>query len=178
MTAQSQHGRTASGPERRRPWGPWYEFPEVDQWDLEPRPSSSSEVTLSEQMDLANANMLGNVHGGEIMKLVDTCGGLAAMKHCGGPVVTVAMDEMTFLEPVYVGEVVTVKAMVNDTGRTSLEVGVRVEAENMRTGRRVHTSSAYAVYVALDRDGMPRPVPPPVRRSPRGCRRTNQPWRG
>ena len=96
------------------------------------------------------------------MRLVDNAGGYAAMKHCGGPVVTVAMDEMTFLEPVYVGEVVTVKAMVNDTGRTSLEVGVRVEAENMRTGRRVHTSSAYAVYVALDRDGMPRPVPPVI----------------
>jgi len=84
------------------------------------------------------------------------------MKHCGGPVVTAAMDEMTFLEPVYVGDVVTVKAMVNDSGRTSMEVGVRVEAENVTTGRRVHTSSAYLVYVALDREGKPRPVPPVV----------------
>jgi len=119
-------------------------------------------VTLSQIIDLTGANLLGNVHGGTLMKLVDNAGGLAAMKHCRGPVVTVAMDEMTFMEPVYVGELVTVRAMVNDTGRTSMEVGVRVEAENARTGRRVHTSSAYLVYVALDREGKPRPVPPVV----------------
>ncbi len=94
------------------------------------------------------------------MKLVDTAGGLAALKHCGGPVVTVAMDEMSFLEPVFVGDIVTVKATVNDTGRTSVEVGVRVEADNFITGRHVHTSSAYLVYVALDDEGKPRPVPP------------------
>lgn len=148
--------------ERRRPWGLWYEPPEQTDWDLAPRRAAASAVTLSEQIDLSGANMLGNVHGGTVMKLVDTAGGLAAMKHCGGPVVTAVMDEMTFLEPVYVGELVVVKAMVNDTGTTSLEVGVRVEAENLRTGRRVHTSSAYLVYVALDRDGNPRPVPPVV----------------
>jgi acyl-CoA hydrolase len=111
-------------------------------------------------MELTDANLLGNVHGGAIMRLVDNAGGLAAMRHCGGPVVTAAMDEMTFLEPVYVGEVVTVKAMVNDSGRTSMEVGVRVEAESVTSGRHVHTSSAYLVYVALDREGKPRPVPP------------------
>jgi acyl-CoA hydrolase len=148
--------------ERRRPFGPWYQYPEVDEWNLNPKPATASGVSLIRQMELTDANILGNVHGGEIMKLVDTAGGLAAGKHCGGPVVTVAMDEMTFLEPVYVGEVVTVKAMVNDTGRSSMEVGVRVEAENVRTGRRVHTSSAYVVYVALDRDGKPRQVPPVV----------------
>jgi acyl-CoA hydrolase len=82
------------------------------------------------------------------------------MKHCGGPVVTVAMDEMSFFEPVFVGDVVTVKAMVNDTGRTSMEGGVRVEADDYLTGRHVHTSSAYLVYVALDQEGKPRPVPP------------------
>jgi acyl-CoA hydrolase len=113
-------------------------------------------------MDLTTANLLGNVHGGEIMKMVDTAGGLAAMKHCGGPVVTVAMDEMSFIEPVVVGDVVTVRAMVNDVGRTSLEVGVRVEAENVVTGGNLHTSSAYLVYVALDASGRPRPVPPVV----------------
>jgi acyl-CoA hydrolase len=111
-------------------------------------------------MELTDANLLGNVHGGAIMRLVDNAGGLAAMRHCRGPVVTAAMDEMTFLEPVYVGDVVTVKAMVNDSGRTSMEVGVRVEAESVTSGRRVHTSSAYLVYVALDREGKPRPVPP------------------
>jgi acyl-CoA hydrolase len=134
----------------------------AEPWDLAPKPSTASSVTLIRQMDLTDANLLGNVHGGEVMKMVDTAGGLAAMKHCGGPVVTVSMDEMTFIEPVFVGDVVTVRAMVNDTGRTSLEVGVRVEAENYRTGRRVHTSSAYLVYVALDADGRPRPVPPAI----------------
>jgi acyl-CoA hydrolase len=131
-------------------------------WDLVPKPCTASSVTLIRQMDLTDANLLGNVHGGEVMKMVDTAGGLAAMKHCGGPVVTVSMDEMTFIEPVFVGDVVTVRAMVNDTGRTSLEVGVRVEAENYRTGRSVHTSSAYLVYVALDEEGRPRPVPPSI----------------
>ncbi len=131
-------------------------------WDLTPRPSTDSETVLVELMTAQDANILGTVHGGTVMKLVDTAGGLAAMKHCGGPVVTVAMDEMVFLEPVYVGDVVTVRAMVNETFRTSLEVGVRVEAESIRSSRRVHTSSAYLVYVALDRDGQPRPVPPVV----------------
>jgi acyl-CoA hydrolase len=113
-------------------------------------------------MEITDANTLGNVHGGEVMKMVDTAAGLSAAKHCRGPVVTVAMDEMNFIEPVFVGDVVTVKAMVNDVGRSSLEVGVRVEAENVVTGRRVHTSSAYLVFVALDREGRPRPVPPLV----------------
>ena len=133
-----------------------------ENWDLSPKPASASAISLTVPMELTDANLLGNVHGGAIMRLVDDAGGLAAMKHCGGPVVTAAMDEMTFLEPVYVGDVVTVKAMVNDSGRTSMEVGVRVEAENVTSGRRVHTSSAYLVYVALDREGKPRPVPPVV----------------
>ena len=136
--------------------------PEPGAFDLTPKPPSDSMISLSRIMDLSDANLLGNVHGGEIMKMVDNAGGLAAMKHCGGPVVTAVMDEMQFIEPVYVGDVVTVKAMVNDTGRTSLEVGVRVEADNVITGRHVHTSSAYLVYVALDKDGNPRPVPPVV----------------
>ena len=129
-------------------------------WDLAPKPAAHSSVTLVRQMEATDANLLGNVHGGQIMRMVDNAGGLAALKHCGGPVVTVAMDEMSFIEPVFVGDVVTVKAMVNDTGRTSLEVGVRVEDDNYTTGRHVHTSSAYLVYVALDREGKPRPVPP------------------
>jgi acyl-CoA hydrolase len=138
------------------------EGPAGGEWDLSPRHPSQSGLMLARQMELTDANVLGNVHGGEVMKMVDTAAGLAAAKHCRGPVVTVAMDEMTFMEPVYVGDVVTVKAMVNDVGRTSLEVGVRVEAENVITGRKIHTSSAYLVFVALDRDGNPRPAPPLV----------------
>jgi acyl-CoA hydrolase len=147
---------------------------ETAAWDLRPKPASVSSVSLIRQMDLTDANLLGNVHGGEVMKMVDTAGGLAAMKHCGGPVVTVSMDEMTFMEPVLVGDVVTVKARVNDTGRTSLEVGVRVEAENVRTGRTLHTSSAYLVYVALDADGAPRPVPAVLPESDRDRQRQRE----
>src|SRR5207247_4535680 len=99
-------------------------------WDLTPRPAAESEVVLAEAMELTDANLAGNVHGGVVMKLVDTAAGLAAHKHCRGRVVTVAMDEMSFLEPVFLGEVVTVRAMVNDVGRTSMEVGVRADAEN------------------------------------------------
>ena len=82
------------------------------------------------------------------------------MKHCGSRVVTAAMDEMSFIEPVFLGEILTLRAQVNDVGRTSMEVGVRVEAENVRTGEKRHVSSAYLVFVALDRDGQPKPVPP------------------
>ena len=125
-----------------------------------PRAASASEVVLARQMDLTDANVAGNVHGGTIMKMVDTAAGLAAAKHCGGLAVTAAMDEMSFLDPVYVGDVVTVRAMVNEAFGTSMEVGVRVEAESVRTGRRVHTSSAYLVFVAVDEHGHPRKVPP------------------
>ena len=135
------------------------------------RPPSASSVELVQLMELADANLLGNVHGGSVMRLVDTAGGLAAIKHSSGPVVTVAMDEMSFMEPVRVGDVVTVKAMVNDVGTTSMEVGVRVEAENPVTGACVHSSSAYLVYVALDDSGTPRPVPPLAPESPDEHRR-------
>jgi acyl-CoA hydrolase len=128
--------------------------------DLTPRAPSHSEVVLVQLMTILDANNAGNVHGGTIMKLVDTAAGVAAARHCGGLAVTAAMDEMSFLEPVYVNDLVTVKAAVNDAGRTSMEVGVRVEAENPASGRKVHTSSAYLVYVALDEAGEPRPVPP------------------
>jgi uncharacterized protein (TIGR00369 family) len=110
-------------------------------------------------MELEDSNLQNNVHGGVIMRLVDTAAGMAAAKHSGGRVVTAAMDEMSFIEPVYLGEIVTVRAQVNDVGRTSMEVGTRVEAENVGTGEVRHVSSAYLVFVALDADGEPRPVP-------------------
>ena len=127
--------------------------------ELAAKPPSASTVTLSQHMDLAHANFMGNVHGGEIMKLIDTAAGIAASRHAGGPVVTASLDEMSFLHPVHVGDVVLVHASVNDVGRTSLEVGVRVEAEDILSGRRTHTSSAYLVFVALDERAQPRPVP-------------------
>ena len=119
-----------------------------------------SRVELVDQMQVTDANLMGNVHGGVIMKMVDNAAGLAAIKHSEGPVVTAAMDEMSFIEPVYVGDVVTVKATVNEAFTSSMEVGVRVEAENLQTRNVKHTSSAYLVFVALDADGEPREVPP------------------
>ena len=111
-------------------------------------------------MEVTDANFAGNVHGGAIMRLVDTAAGLAAIKHAGRLAVTVAIDEMTFLEPVHIGDVVTLHASVNDVGTSSMECGVRVDAMNPMTGREVHANSAYLVFVAIDEGGLPRPVPP------------------
>jgi acyl-CoA hydrolase len=128
--------------------------------DLEPKAPRRSAVTLSRLMEISDANLMGNVHGGEIMKLIDSAAGIAAGRHAGGPTVTASLDEMSFLHPVHVGDVVFVHASVNDVGRTSMEVGVRVEAEDLVSGARTHTSSAYLVFVALDEEGRPRTVPP------------------
>jgi uncharacterized protein (TIGR00369 family) len=124
------------------------------------KPVGESETTLVQMMEISHANIAGIVHGGEVMKLVDTAAGIAAIKHAGGMCVTVSMDEMSFLHPVHVGDLVTVRASVNDVGTTSLEVGVRVEVEDVMSGERLHTSSAYLVFVALNREGKPRSVPP------------------
>jgi uncharacterized protein (TIGR00369 family) len=142
--------------------------------NLAPRPMGDSQVTLIQLMEITDANLAGFVHGGVIMKLVDTAAGLAAIKHAGGMCVTVSMDEMSFLAPVHVGDTVTVRASVNDVGTTSLEVGVRVESEDLRTGERTHTSSAYLVFVALDDEGRPRPVPPVVATTPMEQRRQHE----
>jgi acyl-CoA hydrolase len=125
----------------------------------EARKPSESNVVLSQAMSITDANLSGNVHGGVIMRLCDNAAGLAAVKHSKSRVVTVAMDEMVFIEPVYLSDVVTLRAQVNDVGRTSMEIGVRVEAENTLSGQRRHVSTAYLVFVALDKDGNPKQVP-------------------
>jgi len=127
---------------------------------IAPKPASDSHVTLTQMMEVTDANVAGNVHGGVVMRLVDTAAALAAIRHAGGLAVTVSLDEMTFLEPVHIGDVVTLRAAVNDVGTTSMECGVRVEAEDPISGRRVHAASAYLVFVAIDEAGHPRPVPP------------------
>ncbi|MBI3970970.1 MAG: acyl-CoA thioesterase [Chloroflexi bacterium] len=115
---------------------------------------------MSQLMLPPDANPWGNVHGGTIMKLVDSAAGVVATRHCRTRVVTARIDEMSFLKPVFIGNVVTLKASVNDTGRTSLEVGVRVEAEDLTRGETWHVGSAYLVFVALDSEGRPTLVPP------------------
>ena len=139
-----------------------YDAPVDDDPLHEPKRPSSSAVTISQLMEVTDANIAGNVHGGVVMRLVDTAAALAAIRHAEGLCVTVSLDEMSFIEPVHIGDVVTIRAMVNDVGTTSLECGVRVDAENPVTGVTVHASSAYLVFVAIDEDGRPRPVPPIV----------------
>ena len=111
-------------------------------------------------MGIPDANTAGNVHGGTIMRLCDEVAGIAAIRHSGSRVVTAAVDRMTFIHPVFVGELLTLRAMVNAAWRTSMEVGVRVEKENVFTKQVEHTSTAYLTMVALDPDGRPAEVPP------------------
>jgi uncharacterized protein (TIGR00369 family) len=132
---------------------------------MEARTVAESRTIFSQIMLPDDANPMGNVHGGTIAKLVDSAGGVAAMRHCrahAAGMVTARIDAMNFVQPVHIGEVVTLRASVNDVGRTSLEVGVRVDAENVRTGEIKHVASAYLVYVALDEHGRPTAVPPLV----------------
>ena len=125
------------------------------------RPSSAAQTSLSRIMTALDTNLLGTVHGGVIMKLVDDVAGAVAQRHSGGPAVTASMDEMAFLEPVHVGDLVHARGRVNWTGRTSMEVGVQVVAEPWNEVRPpVRVATAYLVFVALDQDGRPREVPP------------------
>ena len=107
-----------------------------------------------------HANLLGNVHGGWIMKLADEAGAIACMRHAQRRVVTVAIDSMTFRNPIKIGDLVLLSAEVTYAGRTSMEAEVQVQAENPITGERTHTNTAYLVYVALNDEGQPTPVPP------------------
>ena len=118
-----------------------------------------SSAVLVKWMGITDANSAGFVHGGTVMKLCDEAAGLAAVRHSRSRVVTAAVDRMTFLHPVFVGELMTLTARVNAVWRTSMEVGVRVEAENPRTGDSRHTGTAYFTMVALDEDGRPTDVP-------------------
>ena len=108
-----------------------------------------------------DANLLGNMLGGHVMHLVDLCGAIAAMRHSRCTVVTASVDQMTFLHPVHVGELVHLKSQVNRVFRTSMEVGVKVWVENLQSGILRHTSSAYLTFVALDRAGN-RVILPPI----------------
>jgi len=127
---------------------------------LAPKPMSASRITISQLMHPEHANLLGNVHGGWIMKLVDEAGALTCMRHAQKKVVTVAIDSMTFRQPIKLGDLVILNAEVSYTGHTSMEAAVEVLAENPITGEQTHTNTAYLVYVALDDEGRPTSVPP------------------
>ncbi len=121
---------------------------------------SESIVTTAQLMNPENANPAGNVHGGDIMKLIDTAGGVAASRHARAHTVTASIDRIDFHHPVFIGDFLILKASVNFVGKTSMEVGVRVEAENIITGEKRHTGSAYLTFVALDANKRPMPLPP------------------
>ncbi len=129
---------------------------------------------LARWMGIQDTNRAGNVHGGTIMKMCDEAGAVAAVRHSRRRVVTAAMDQMRFRNPVFVGQLVTLRASVNAAWRTSMEVGVRVEAEDPRTGEVFHTSSAFLTFVALDDDGRPTDIPPLVPDSAESERRERE----
>jgi uncharacterized protein (TIGR00369 family) len=123
-----------------------------------PKPIRSSRVTISQLMHPEHANLLGNIHGGWIMKLVDEAGALSCMRHAQRKVVTVAIDSMVFRQPIRIGDLIIINAEVSYVGRTSMEAEVEVLAENPITGERTHTNTAYLVYVAVDDNGRPTTV--------------------
>lgn len=133
-----------------------------------------SRTNLSVLMGIQDTNNLGNVHGGVIMKMVDEAGALAAMRHAGAPVVTVAIDSMTFMEPIYVGNLVMFNASLTYVGRTSMETRVEVIAENPIEGTSRISNIAYLVYVALDSHGHPQSVPRLLYETPEEQARADQ----
>ena len=140
----------------------------------EGRPVSRSSSELIRWMSVQDANSAGFVHGGVVMRMCDEVAGIAAIRHCGNRVVTAGVDRMTFTEPVYVGELLRCLATVNAAWRTSMEVGVLVEAENAVTGEVRRTSTAYLTMVAVDEKGEPMAVPPLIPETPDEKRRQGE----
>ena len=133
---------------------------------LAPKTVRQSQHETSELMLPENANLLGHVFGGVMLSMMDKAASIAAARHARAACVTASIDRVDFREPIHVGDLVIMKASVNYVGRTSMEVGVRVEAEDLITGRRRHTNSCYLTFVAVDRNGRPMEVPPLVPETP------------
>ncbi|MFZ5868644.1 MAG: acyl-CoA thioesterase, partial [Thermodesulfobacteriota bacterium] len=127
---------------------------------MEGKRVNDTRIIMAAQMNPEDANPAGNVHGGVIMKYVDTAAGAVAIRHARRIAVTASIDRLDFHHPVFVGNLLILKASLNFVGKTSMEVGVRVEAENLLTGDVRHTASAYLTFVALDQTGKPAEVPP------------------
>ena len=129
---------------------------------MEAKTVKESAVIMAQLMGPQDINNAGNVHGGVVMKLIDTVAGVVAIKHARHNAVTASIDRLDFHYPVFAGDLVTFKASVNYVGKTSMEIGVRVDTENLYTGEVRHTSSAYLTYVCLDKAGRPIPLPPAI----------------
>jgi len=140
---------------------------------MEGKKVGESSVTLAQQMNPQDANPAGNVHGGVIMKLIDTTAGAVAVKHARSNAVTASIDRLDFHHPVYVGNLLKLRASLNMVGRTSMEIGVRVESEDLITGEIRHTASAYLTFVALDNKGKPIALPSLILET-RGQKRRNR----
>ncbi|HUJ18374.1 MAG TPA: acyl-CoA thioesterase [Nitrospirota bacterium] len=126
---------------------------------MEGKRVQDSTVTMAQMMIPQDANPTGNVHGGVVVKILDEAAGVVAARHARANVVTASIDRMDFHHPIFVGDLLFFKASLNLVGRTSMEIGVRVEAENLLTGEVRHAASAYLTYVALDERGRPKEVP-------------------
>jgi uncharacterized protein (TIGR00369 family) len=126
---------------------------------MEGKTVTESSVSTVQFMNQQDANIAGNVHGGVIMKLVDTTAAAVAIRHTRTNVVTASIERLDFHNPVFVGDLLTIKASLNMVGTTSMEVGAYVQSEDIKTGIIKHTAYAYLTLVALDRDGRPTPVP-------------------
>jgi acyl-CoA hydrolase len=122
----------------------------------------ASRCEMTEIVLPGDTNALGTIFGGKVMQWIDIAASVAGMRHSGGNVVTASIDALTFLTPIHLGEIVRLQANVNYVGRTSMEIGVRVEAENPRNCARRYTTKAYLTFVAIDADGQPRAIPPLV----------------
>ncbi len=131
----------------------------IERIDDDVRSVSASRVEMTELVLPGDANALGTIFGGKVMQWIDIAASVCGMSHSSGDVVTASIDGLQFLAPIQVGEVVVLRASVNFVGHTSMEIGVRVEAENPRTGERRYTTKAYLTFVALDPKGRPRAVP-------------------
>ena len=130
-----------------------------------------SQHEASQLMMPQHANVLGNVFGGVVLSMMDTTAAVSAIRHARRVCVTVSVDRVDFREPIHVGDLLIMKSSVNFVGRTSMEIGVRVETENLLTGVRLHTNSCYLTFVAIDRNGTPVPVPPLQPETPDEIRR-------
>ncbi len=133
-----------------------------------------SSVVIAQVMTPQEVNVAGNVHGGVIMKLIDTAAGVVAYRHARENVVTASIDHLDFHHPVFVGDFVTLKASLNLVGRTSMEVGVHVESETLLSGEVRHTASAYLTYVALGEDRRPMVLPPLILKTDDEVRRNHE----
>jgi acyl-CoA hydrolase len=133
-----------------------------------------SSISLSQIMQPTDANLSGNVHGGVIMNLIDNTASVTGVRHAKAPVVTASIDRLSFHHPVFIGELLTIKSNINMVGNSSMEIGVRVEAENIIGTNIRHIASAYLTFVAIDKDGKPAKIPPLIIRTKEEKRRNEE----